>query len=244
MAVRSGRYKVVWRSQLFVGKKEDEPTSKTFCAGTGNCCVDTPTRLCNCQWATNYDPPIVIDLITNPSEDPTAAITNPEVLLAATKIRDDRVRDVMIARGFPFEGLTTEEQLDYLREQPNLMQVDYCAGPAGHLTIPPQDQQGCLVGVSDTMTCPLVPKELYKKRNRGKRSIISYDGLRSIFIEHAGEEEDDFNVAPSGNEDEDIDREIRSCQEGSSTRFRVYNRTPGRRHSPESSDFRRLNCSN
>ena len=114
MAVRSGRYKVVWRSQLFVGKKEDEPTSKTFCAGTGNCCVDTPTRLCNCQWATNYDPPIVIDLITNPSEDPTAAITNPEVLLAATKIRDDRVRDVMIARGFPFEGLTTEEQLDYL----------------------------------------------------------------------------------------------------------------------------------
>ena len=48
--------------------------------------------------------------------------------------------------------------------------------------------------------------QLYKKRNRGKRSIISYEGLRSIFIEHAGEEEDDFNVAPSGNEDEDIDR--------------------------------------
>ena len=61
--------------------------------------------------------------------------------------------------------------------------------------------------------------QLYKKRNRGKRSIISYDGLRSIFIEHAGEEEDDFNVAPSGNEDEDIDREMRSSQEGSSTRF-------------------------
>ena len=38
-------------------------------------------------------------------------------------------------------------------------------------------------------------------------------------MEHAGEEEDDFNVAPSGNEDEDIDREMRSSQEGSSTRF-------------------------
>jgi hypothetical protein len=61
--------------------------------------------------------------------------------------------------------------------------------------------------------------QLYKKRNRGKRSIISYEGLRSIFIEHAGEEEDDFNVAPSGNEDEDFDREKRSSQEGSSTRF-------------------------
>mmetsp|Transcript_16053 Transcript_16053/g.46084 ORF Transcript_16053/g.46084 Transcript_16053/m.46084 type:complete len:490 (-) Transcript_16053:1226-2695(-) len=60
----------------------------------------------------------------------------------------------------------------------------------------------------------------YKKRNRGRRSIISYDGLKSIFIEQAGEEEDDFNVAPSGNEDEDIDREKRSSQEGGSTRFR------------------------
>jgi len=53
----------------------------------------------------------------------------------------------------------------------------------------------------------------YKKRNRGRRSIISYDGLKSIFVEHAGEEEDDFNVAPSGDDDggdDDIDREKRS----------------------------------
>ena len=58
----------------------------------------------------------------------------------------------------------------------------------------------------------------YKKRNRGRRSIISYDGLRSIFIEHAGEEEEDFNVAPSNNDD-DIEREKRSSQ-GSGTHFR------------------------
>jgi hypothetical protein len=58
----------------------------------------------------------------------------------------------------------------------------------------------------------------YKKRNRGRRSIISYDGLKSIFIEHAGEEEEDFNVAPSNNDD-DIEREKRSSQ-GSGTPFR------------------------
>ena len=38
------------------------------------CCSGIPTRLCLCQLADIYDPPMVIDLTTNVAEDPKYAL--------------------------------------------------------------------------------------------------------------------------------------------------------------------------
>jgi hypothetical protein len=87
---------VVFRSQDFVGASDSEPTPGYMCAGTGNCCTNSPARLCLCDFATTHNPPLVIDLVNNPSENfdlalPSSPETD-EVIDRATVLRWERMR--------------------------------------------------------------------------------------------------------------------------------------------------------
>lgn len=169
MAVRVNQYKVIWKSQKFVGKSPNQPTSKTFCAGTGNCCVDTPTRLCNCQWANNYTAsPIVIDLLTNPYEDHNLAlnatlVSTMAIVDEATEIRTKRVKSVLDSRGITYDGLDVEQMLAKLSLTPDLMQIDFCQSGEGFIEIPPNDSvlNTCLTNASSWIVdgCNVIPPE-------------------------------------------------------------------------------------
>ena len=169
MAVRTGRYKVIWKAQEFVGKRRDEPTLKTYCAGTGNCCVDTPTRLCNCQWAKDYtDNPLLIDLINNPYEDTSlslnASLNSTKLIIEkAMTIRSDRAKAVLETRNIPYAGLSVEDMLLTLAQTPNLMQVDYCPNAASDFQVSVQnlDLNTCLgeAEIWEIGACEYVPKQ-------------------------------------------------------------------------------------
>ena len=99
MAVRVGRYKVMWRTQNFTtGNSPKDATPPYMCAGTGNCCPDSPARLCMCDYATRHpiDAPVVVDLVENVNEDLSLALDNSdpyvqEAIQKATAIMEERL---------------------------------------------------------------------------------------------------------------------------------------------------------
>ena len=126
MAVRLDRYKVIWKSQDFVTTQATSDTPEYMCAGTGKCCPGSPSRLCTCLWASEHNPPLVIDLVDNVDEDLSLALTDMEDIVAnATQIRNDRLASVANDRGITNLTVAAETLQMQLIGLPNYSQVRY-----------------------------------------------------------------------------------------------------------------------
>ena len=129
MAVRNGRYKVYWKSQDFVMETPNATTPEYMCAGTGKCCANSPTRLCSCFWGTDYNPPMVIDLLANVNEDTNLALdpnssTTKAIVSSATLIRDEQVKSVAADREVKTDNLNTTEIIERLLLMTSYTQID------------------------------------------------------------------------------------------------------------------------
>lgn len=143
MAVRVGRYKIVYRSQLW-WNGTFQPTPTEQCAESGQCCVGSPTRLCSCELATIHNPPVVLDLHTNIAEDFTRALTPTDpktkmVIAMAYAFKKKRMTEIYLdnmkyvnlyqvpngVEAFPVEQYTADQLNDILMSHSNRMQVDY-----------------------------------------------------------------------------------------------------------------------
>ncbi|KAL3904567.1 MAG: hypothetical protein SGARI_004869, partial [Bacillariaceae sp.] len=102
MAVRTGQYKVMWKIQEFFDGADMKnglvPPPETSCAGTAQCCPDSPGHLCMCDIKTEFhlESPLVIDLSQNPQEDLSQYLNNNDsttqaIIATATQILQDRV---------------------------------------------------------------------------------------------------------------------------------------------------------
>lgn len=140
MAVRLGRFKVVWYAQKWVGGDMHTETRSDYCAGTGKCCAGSPTRLCTCSAYHNFTDvakfpelqgnPVVVDLVKFPDENlelkenPTAEATV-RLIAQATLLREEKLRSVARDRGLdPTESAESIEHA--LFTLPDLMSVDFC----------------------------------------------------------------------------------------------------------------------
>lgn len=130
-AVRIGQYKVIYRTQKFVGATQDAITPPNLCAQKGDCCPNSPGRLCSCDWVKDYeDNPIVIDLINNPTEDVLKALDDKNDIIAeAAELKLETLRSVLDDRKVPHYLWDRDSDTDMqqvLGELPNFPNVDLC----------------------------------------------------------------------------------------------------------------------
>jgi Sulfatase/C-terminal region of aryl-sulfatase len=140
-AVRTGKHKTIWFSQDFVTSRPDLKTPLYLCGQTGKCCPGSPSRLCTCLWGTKHDPPLVIDLSTNPNEDFENALDSSntatkEIVAGASAIRLRTVQSVLQDRNLPTSQNVTE-MLSLLEATPNYPQVDLCLAEGVSLPLGP-----------------------------------------------------------------------------------------------------------
>ena len=172
-AVRIGQYKVIYRAQKFVGANEDAITPPHLCAQKGDCCPDSPGRLCTCGWVNNYeDNPIVIDLINNPTEDVSKALDDKNDIIAkAAELKLVTLRSVLDDRKLPHDQYNRDSDTDMqqvLGELPNFPNVDLCQNitlEAGPYLSGPIDGDENLWMSSPAIkpdSCAFVPEEYQK----------------------------------------------------------------------------------
>ena len=134
-AVRINNYKVLYRTQNFVGKNPNHKTPPNLCGQGGDCCVGSVGRLCLCiePFVTIHNTPIVIDLITNPREDLSMAVSDTAVtgplIDQANQITKDRLRSTLGDRGLPsryFDADNITNMMFVLGALPNFPNVDIC----------------------------------------------------------------------------------------------------------------------
>jgi len=131
-AIRVDQYKVIYRTQNFVGATPDQQTPPNLCGQGGDCCPGSPSRLCICEWpfATNYTVPKVINLIDNPNEDLSKALDNMnKVIEKAKKIRKKLLKSVLKDRKVPKEYYDKKDSMNMaatLGELPNFPNTDLC----------------------------------------------------------------------------------------------------------------------
>lgn len=164
-AVRVNNHKVIFFSQRFTaGVTNNAPlTPDEYCDG-GTCCYGGPGRLCTCLAGEFHDPPIVIDLDTNPGEDfgqrldqsdpTTIAITQDAALRQRAKLRS-----VFESLGRPWDDSKSTKDLNTeLLLQPNNVQIDACI--LTDKVIPPQfPNLPCGLNADDTIQCPFIPEQ-------------------------------------------------------------------------------------
>jgi hypothetical protein len=129
-AVRTGKFKTIWFTQDFVTDMPDHKTPPYLCGQTGQCCAGGPSRLCTCVWGTRHDPPFVIDLSVNPSEDlgrklDSSSNITQEIIKAASAILLTTVQSVLEDRSLS-TSQNVVEMLNLLSATPNYPQVDIC----------------------------------------------------------------------------------------------------------------------
>merc|ERR1719277_222656 len=126
MAIRTGSHKIIWRQKMFRGEKW-KPVDSAHCGGNGQCCSGISTRLCLCQLADIYCPPMVIDLTTNWDEDPTKALdpNSPEtkqIVENAESMRLAKARSIADDNDYTWEDSdTADDLLVKVAQLPNLM---------------------------------------------------------------------------------------------------------------------------
>jgi hypothetical protein len=131
-AVRTGKFKTIWFTQDFVTTGPDLKTPPYLCGQTGKCCAGGPSRLCTCVWGTRHDPPFVIDLSVNPSEDQDRKLDSSsnitqEIIKVASAIVLTTVQSVLEDRNLSTSQDVTE-MLSLLGGTPNYPEVDLCMG--------------------------------------------------------------------------------------------------------------------
>mmetsp|Transcript_145424 Transcript_145424/g.465984 ORF Transcript_145424/g.465984 Transcript_145424/m.465984 type:complete len:570 (-) Transcript_145424:83-1792(-) len=150
MAVRLGRYKVVWLAQKWVGGDLHTETKSSLCAGTGKCCAGSPTRLCTCSAnheftdQTKYPDmngkPVVFDLVKTPEEDldmreDSLSESVQSIIDQGEGVRLEKLRSVAKDRGLLPSG-SVEAMEKQLIMAPDLMSVDFCVDAPHPIVLP------------------------------------------------------------------------------------------------------------